>query len=180
MGATLRSANRSLLSETGWQKHHVPALATHLSHIHLDEAHTMTSVNKVILIGNLGQDPKLRYPGTGSAVCNMRLATNESYKNRDGERVDHTEWHSVVTWGRLAEVCSEYLQTGSQVYFEGALQTRTWEDRDGNERRTTEVKAWKMVLLGTPAGQNGHGTKPKTPSGAPNGALPGREDEMPF
>ena len=107
----------------------------------------MTSVNKVILIGNLGQDPTLRYPGSGSAVCNMRLATNESYTNSDGERVDQTEWHTVVAWGRLAEICSEYLKTGSQVYFEGSLQTRSWEDRDGNTRYTTEVKAREMRFL---------------------------------
>jgi len=142
----------------------------------------MTSVNKVILIGNLGQDPTLRYPGSGSAVCNMRLATNESYTNSDGERVDQTEWHTVVAWGRLAEVCSEYLQTGSQVYFEGSLQTRTWEDRDGNKRQTTQVKAWKMVLLGSPAGQNGRSAKrPENTAKRANGApsKPDRE-EMPF
>jgi len=140
----------------------------------------MTSVNKVILIGNLGQDPTLRYPGTGSAVCNMRLATNESYTNSDGERVDQTEWHTVVAWGRLAEVCSEYLTTGSPVYFEGSLQSRSWEDRDGNKRRTTEVKAWKMVLLGRPNGPNGQKAKPKAHAEASNGALPEHEDEMPF
>jgi single-strand DNA-binding protein len=142
----------------------------------------MTSVNKVILIGNLGQDPTLRYPGSGSAVCNMRLATNESYTNSDGERVDQTEWHTVVAWGRLAEICSEYLKTGSQVYFEGSLQTRSWEDRDGNKRQTTQVKAWKMVLLGRPARQNGRSAEqPRHRGEASNGTPvnPDRE-EMPF
>ena len=104
-------------------------------------------VNKVILIGNLGQDPELRYTGSGTAVCNLRLATNESYKDRDGNLVDKTEWHNVVAWGRLGEVCNEYLEKGSQVYFEGSLQTRSWEDRDGNTRYTTEVKAREMMFL---------------------------------
>jgi single-strand DNA-binding protein len=114
-------------------------------------------VNKVILIGNLGQEPELRYTGSGTAVCNMRLATNESYTNRDGEEVQKTEWHNVVAWGRLGEICNEYLDKGSQVYFEGSLQTRSWEDRDGNTRYTTEVKAQEMMFLdsnrqGAPSG----------------------------
>ena len=104
-------------------------------------------VNKVILIGNLGQEPELRYTGSGTAVCNMRLATNESYTNRDGEEVTQTEWHNVVAWGRLGEVCNEYLDKGSQVYFEGKLQTRSWEDRDDNTRYSTEVKAQEMMFL---------------------------------
>lgn len=104
-------------------------------------------VNKVILIGNLGQDPELRYTGSGTAVCNMRLATTDTYTNRDGEEVQNTEWHNVVAWGRLGEVCNEYLGKGSQVYFEGKLQTRSWEDRDGNTRYTTEVKALDMTFL---------------------------------
>jgi len=114
-------------------------------------------VNKVILIGNLGQEPELRYTGSGTAVCNMRLATNESYTDREGNEVDRTEWHNVVAWGRLGEVCNEYLEKGSQVYFEGSLQTRSWEDRDGNTRYTTEIKAQEMMFLdgsrqGAPAG----------------------------
>ncbi|MEM1127277.1 MAG: single-stranded DNA-binding protein [Bacteroidota bacterium] len=104
-------------------------------------------INKVILIGNLGQDPELRYTGNGTAVCNMRLATNEVYKDSDGQTVEKTEWHTVVTWARLAEICGEYLRKGSQVYFEGSLQTRTWEDRDGNTRYSTEVKAREMQIL---------------------------------
>jgi len=105
-------------------------------------------VNKVILVGNLGQDPELRYTGGGTAVCNLRLATNESYKDANGEWVEKTEWHSVVAWARLAEICNEYLRKGSQVYFEGSLQTRSYEDRDGNTRYTTEIKAREMMLLG--------------------------------
>ena len=105
-------------------------------------------VNKVILIGNLGQDPELRYTGSGTAVCNMRLATSETYKDRDGNMVENTEWHNVVAWARLAEICGEYLKKGSQAYFEGQLQTRQWEDRDGNTRYTTEVKVREMTMLG--------------------------------
>lgn len=104
-------------------------------------------VNKVMLIGNLGQDPELRYTGSGTAVCNMRLATNESYTDRDGNEVQKTEWHRIVAWGRLGEICNEYLEKGSQVYFEGSLQTNSWEDSDGNTRYTTEVKAQEMMFL---------------------------------
>ena len=104
-------------------------------------------VNKVILVGNLGQDPELRYTGSGTAVCNLRLATNESYKDAAGEWVERTEWHSIVAWSRLAEICNEYLKKGSQVYFEGSLQTRSYEDKDGNTKYVTEVKAKEMMIL---------------------------------
>jgi single-strand DNA-binding protein len=106
-------------------------------------------INKVILIGNLGQDPELRYTGSGTAVCNMRIATSETYKDRDGNMVENTEWHSVVAWARLAEICGEYLKKGRQVYIEGSLQTRQWEDKDGNTRYTTEIKAREMQMLGS-------------------------------
>lgn len=112
-------------------------------------------VNKVILIGRLGQDPELRYTGSGTAVCNLRLATNESYKDSSGEWVERTEWHSVVTWARLAEICGQYLKKGSMVYFEGSLQTRSWEDRDGNTRYTTEVKANEMQMLDSRGSSDG-------------------------
>jgi single-strand DNA-binding protein len=104
-------------------------------------------VNKVILIGRLGQDPELRYTGNGTAVCNMRLATDDSYNDSDGNLVERTEWHRVVAWSRLAEICNEYLEKGSQVYVEGRLQTRQWEDRDGNTRYTTEVVARNVQFL---------------------------------
>ena len=111
-------------------------------------------INKVILVGNLGQDPELRYTGSGTAVCNMRIATSESYKDRDGNQVENTEWHTVVAWSRLAEICGEYLKKGRQVYIEGSLQTRQWEDKDGNTRYSTEVKAREMQMLG---GRDGGG-----------------------
>jgi single-strand DNA-binding protein len=105
-------------------------------------------INKVILVGNLGQDPELRYTGSGTAVCNLRLATNESYKDASGEWVERTEWHSIVAWSRLAEICNEYLTKGSQIYIEGSLQTRNYEDKDGITRYTTEIKAREMMMLG--------------------------------
>ena len=106
-------------------------------------------VNKVILVGNLGQDPELRYTGSGTAVCNIRLATNESYKDASGEWVERTEWHSVVAWARLAEICNEYLKKGSQIYIEGSLQTRNYEDKDGITRYITEVMCSELLLLGS-------------------------------
>ena len=105
------------------------------------------SINKVILVGNLGQDPELRYTPGGTAVCNMRLATNEVYRDADGNMVERTEWHNLVDGGRLAEICNQYLRKGSKVYVEGSLQTRSWEDRDGNTRYTTEIKIREMVML---------------------------------
>ena len=127
-------------------------------------------VNKVILIGNLGQDPELRYTGSGTAVCNMRLATTESYKDRDGNQVENTEWHTVVAWARLAEICGEYLKKGRQVYFEGQLQTRQWEDKDGNTRYTTEIKAREMQMLGGrddggSGGRDSYDQRPRSNSG---------------
>jgi single-strand DNA-binding protein len=143
-------------------------------------------VNKVILVGNLGQDPELRYTGSGTAVCNIRLATNESYKDAGGEWVERTEWHSVVAWARLAEICNEYLKKGSQVYFEGSLQTRQWEDKDGNTRYTTEIKAKEMMML---SGREGGGSfsspgggmeASRSASPAPAAADSGSRDDYTF
>ena len=109
-------------------------------------------VNKVVLVGRLGQDPKLKYTNSGAAVCTFSVATNDSYTNGSGERVDTTEWHNIVVWGRLAEICSEYISKGRQVYLEGQLQTRSWEDRDGKTTYKTEVKARDVVFLdGSPS-----------------------------
>ena len=104
-------------------------------------------VNKVILVGNLGQDPELRHTGSGTAVCNLRLATNESYKDSNGDWVERTEWHSLVAWSKLAEICNEYLKKGSQVYFEGSLQTREYEAKDGVTKYATEIKVKEMMML---------------------------------
>ena len=126
-------------------------------------------VNKAILIGNLGQDPELRYTQSDTAVCNMRVATTDSYTDRDGNEVEQTEWHNVVAWGRLAEICNEYLEKGSRAYFEGSMQTRSWEDRDGNTRYTTEVKAQEVQFLGRVAG-DGAGSSPPPPRGPRGGS----------
>lgn len=121
-------------------------------------------VNKVILVGNLGQDPELRYTGSGTAVCNLRLATNESYKDASGEWVEGTEWHSIVAWARLAEICNEHLRKGSQVYFEGSIQTRTYDDKDGNTKYATEVKAREMMMLSGDVGEGRKSAQPSAPA----------------
>lgn len=110
----------------------------------------MAGVNKVILIGNLGADPEIRYLSNGTAVANFRMATTENRLNRLGEKVTITEWHRIVAFGRLAEICGEYLNKGKQVYIEGRLRTRSWEDKDGNKKWTTEIIATQMQMLGAP------------------------------
>ena len=109
----------------------------------------MASVNKVILLGNLGSDPEVRYTPSGKAVANFSLATSEQWTNKDGEKEEKTEWHRIVAWARLGEICGEYLTKGSQVYIEGRIQSRSWEDRDGNKRYTTEIIAQAMQMLGS-------------------------------
>ena len=108
----------------------------------------MAGVNKVILIGNLGKDPEVRYLDSGVAVANFSLATTESYKNKEGKRVSQTEWHNVVLWRGLAEVAEKWLKKGSSVYIEGKIRNRKWEDKDGNTRYTTEILADNMTMLG--------------------------------
>ncbi len=112
------------------------------------------SVNKVILVGNLGKDPELRYTPSGAAVVTFSLATSERYKDKGGEWVDKTEWHNVVAWRNLAEICGKYLHKGKQVYIEGKIQTRSYDDRDGNKRYITEIVADQMQMLGR-AGEEG-------------------------
>ncbi len=118
----------------------------------------MASVNKVILIGNLGRDPEVRYTPNGSAVCNVSVATTRNWKNKDsGERQEETEWHRVVFFDRLAEIAGEYLKKGRPVYVEGRLRTRKWTDKDGVEKYTTEIFAEQMQLLGSREGSGGGG-----------------------
>jgi single-strand DNA-binding protein len=106
-------------------------------------------VNKVILVGNLGADPETRYTAGGSAVTNVRLATTDSWKDKQsGEQQERTEWHRLVFWGRLAEIAAEYLRKGSQIYVEGRIQTRKWQDQSGNDRYSTEIVANEMQMLG--------------------------------
>lgn len=112
----------------------------------------MASVNKAILIGNLGKDPDVRYSPDGSAITNITLATTESWKDKSGEKQEKTEWHRVAFFGKLAEIAGEYLKKGSQVYVEGRIQTRKWQDKEGQDRYTTEIVADKMQMLGSRGG----------------------------
>ena len=146
----------------------------------------MRGVNKVILLGNLGRDPEIRYSATSAAIANVTLATSEQWKDKtSGERREATEWHRVVFFGRLAEVVGEYLRKGSQVYVEGKLQTRKWQDRDGSERYTTEIVAHDMQMLGggekSSGGRGGEG--PATPRNTTRGgekSLDDFDDDIPF
>jgi single-strand DNA-binding protein len=106
-------------------------------------------VNKAILVGNLGNDPELRHTPGGNAVANFNIATSDMWTNRDGQQETRTEWHRIVAWGRLAEICAEYLTKGKQVYIEGRIQTRSWEDSNGQTQRVTEIVANQMVMLGS-------------------------------
>ncbi|OPX36895.1 MAG: single-stranded DNA-binding protein [Desulfobacteraceae bacterium 4484_190.1] len=109
----------------------------------------MSGINKVILVGRLGKDPEIRYTPAGAAVANFTIATSEEWKDKStGEKQEKTEWHRIVAWRRLGEICGEYLHKGSQVYIEGKIQTRAWDDRDGNKRYTTEIIAQNMQMLG--------------------------------
>lgn len=120
----------------------------------------MSSLNKVMLIGNLGRDPEIRYTQDGSPVASFSLATSETWTDKNGNRQEHTEWHNIVAWTRLAELSKRYLSKGRQVYIEGRLRTRDWSDKDGNKRRTTEVIASQMVLLGSRAQAEGGASYP--------------------
>jgi single-strand DNA-binding protein len=119
------------------------------------EEGVMAGVNKVILIGNLGADPEVKYLSNGTTVANFRIATSENRVNRtSGEKTTLTEWHRIVAFGRLAEICGEYLSKGKQIYVEGRIRTRSWEDKEGNKRFSTEIVANQMQMLGTAAGQS--------------------------
>lgn len=137
------------------------------------------TVNKVILIGRLGRDPEARATASGSSVTNMSLATNERWTDQQGQRQERTEWHRVVTFGRNAENCAKYLRKGSQVFVEGRLQTRDWEDRDGNKRYTTEVVAQAVRFLDS-EGQGGGGSRGEYGSGGGPEPQPFEEDDVPF
>jgi len=117
----------------------------------------MGCVNRVSILGHLGADPELRNTKGGTAVCNLRVATSEKWKDRDGNMQEKTEWHRIVVWGKQAESCGKYLSRGRQVFVEGSLETREWNDRDGNKRQTTEIKARNVVFLGSGGGGNSGG-----------------------
>jgi single-strand DNA-binding protein len=122
----------------------------------------MASVNKVILVGNLGRDPETRYAPEGGAICNISVATTDTWKDKtSGEKQERTEWHRVVFFNRLAEIAGEYLKKGSQVYIEGSLRTRKWQDKEGQERQTTEIVADRMQMLGSRQGAGDAGAREK-------------------
>lgn len=134
----------------------------------------MASVNKVILIGFLGKDPEVRYTGTGKAVCNLSLATTESWTGGDGVKQEKTEWHRLVAWGKTAELCGEHLAKGRQVYFEGKLQTREYDDKNGVKRSQTEVVVDRMVFLSSGGGSGKGRDRGRDESG------PANEADLPF
>ena len=146
-------------------------------------------LNKVMLIGNVGRDPEVRYTQNGTAVANLSVATSRKWKGQDGQMQEETEWHKVTAWGRLAELCNEYLHKGSRVYVEGRLQTRKWQDQDGNDRYQTEVVAQEIRFLDGVRGGNGSGNGGRQPQqqGIPGASdqpsrpgHPGNPDDVPF
>jgi single-strand DNA-binding protein len=146
-------------------------------------------INKVILVGHLGRDPEVRYAPSGQAIANVTIATSEQWKDKNtGEKQERTEWHRVVFFSRLAEIAGEYLKKGSQVYIEGRLQTRKWQDKDGNDRYTTEIVANDMQMLGGRGGSGGGSASDdfnQEPASAPQAATSNAgggdfDDDIPF
>lgn len=137
----------------------------------------MSSLNKVILIGHLGADPELRFTKGGQSTCELRLATSESWKDKDGTRQERTEWHRVVVWGKTAEICAKYLAKGRLACVEGRIQTRTYEDKQGQKRYVTEIIATDVRFLGGGGGKGGSGGSEPDP--APSGVM-GPDDDIPF
>ena len=131
------------------------------------------SVNKVIIVGNLGQDPEARFTPQGTAVTNLSVATNESWKNQSGETQERTEWHRVVMYGKMAETASEYMKKGQTVYVEGRLQTNEWEDQNQVKRKTTEIRCHNFTMLG----RRSDSTQGST---APNNKIEDQDDDLPF
>jgi single-strand DNA-binding protein len=133
----------------------------------------MASVNKVILVGNLGRDPETRYTTSGDAVTNVRLATTDTWKDKNGEKQERTEWHNIVFYGRQAEIAGEYLKKGRQIYVEGRLQTRKWQDKEGQDRYTTEIIADRMQMLGSREGGGSSAPPPEPVEREPAAASSG-------
>ncbi len=148
----------------------------------------MASVNKVILIGNLGRDPEDRYMPSGDPMVNINLATTDTWRDKSGDKQEKTEWHRIVMFGKVAEIAGEYLKKGSQAYFEGRLQTRKWTDKEGQDRYTTEIVADRMQMLGSRSGGTARAmpeddappSGARTSSGAPGGGIDDMEDDIPF
>jgi len=154
----------------------------------------MASVNKAILVGNLGKDPEVRYMPSGEAIANITLATTDTWKDKSGEKQERTEWHRVSFFGRQAEVVGEYLKKGSQIYVEGRIQTRKWQDKEGQDRYTTEIVADRMQMLGgkssgsgsfevvenKPAAASSGGAAPAKAASAAKGSFDNFDDDIPF
>ena len=144
----------------------------------------MSGVNKVILVGHLGANPEVRYTAGGQPVANLRIATTERWVNKNGEKTEQTEWHRVVAWGKLAEICGQYLQKGKQVYIEGKIRTRQWQDQQGQKRYSTEIVAQTVQMLGPRTGSErgpddvAAMVPPDEHMGAEPG--PGNDDDIPF
>lgn len=140
----------------------------------------MASVNKAILIGNLGADPELRYTPSGAAVASFNIATTEKWKGKDGQQQEKTEWHRIVLWSRQAEIAKEYLHKGSPVYIEGRIQNRSYEDKDGIKRYVTEIIGQRMQLLGGRGGGASDTGGTSGPPPPPEGDMAGEDDDLPF
>jgi len=146
------------------------------------------SINKVILVGRLGRDPEMKYTSGGTPFCRFSIATDDNWTDKgSGEKQERTEWHSIVVWDRLAEICNQYLTKGRLVYIEGSLQTREWDDKEGVKRKTTEVRARDMVMLGGGGSGGEGGSMPSRPDsgGGPSGSSGGggsaiTDDDIPF
>ncbi len=150
----------------------------------------MGSVNKVILVGNLGRDAELRYTPGGAAVATLNLATTEVFKDREGQKKEDTQWHRVILWGKTAETLQDYLTKGKQIYVEGKLQTRKWKDKDGNDKYTTEIRGDRVVLLSGGGGSRGEGAGSRASSSSSSneefahaeagGSVELTDDDIPF
>ena len=138
----------------------------------------MSGVNKVILLGRLGKDPEVRYTNSGTAITSFSMATSTMFTNKEGQKEEKTEWHKIVAFGRLGEICGEYLAKGKQVYIEGRIQTRDWEDKEGKKRWTTEIIVQNMQLLGAPGADKDRSSSSEPPpfddstAGPPEGDVP--------
>jgi len=141
----------------------------------------MASINKVILVGGLGRDPEIKYMANGEAVANFSVATTDTWKDKSGQKQERTEWHNIVAYRKLAEICGEYLKKGSSVYLEGRLQTRKWQTKEGQDRYTTEIIADQMQMLGKrPDGETVNTQRQDTPSNEQNKGFDDFEDDIPF
>ncbi len=142
----------------------------------------MASLNKVMLIGNLGKDPEVRFTASGQAVASFSLATSEKFKGKSGEWEERTEWHNITLWGKLAEIAGEYLSKGKTIYVEGRLQTRKWQDKSGNDRYTTDIVGDKMQMLSAKGERSGGGDTSPAPKtgGASYEEPPFQDDDIPF